>query len=153
MAYENDAFGWDDSVETKDGGNFTLLEPGEYAYRVARFERQRFDGSEKMSACPMAVLTLALGNASGARSDEQVRLYLNKRQMWKITQFFKSCGLIDASLPEGTMVTLPWNRVVGATGRCMVKNRKWRGSDGVERDGNEVESFVVPEPARYGEGF
>lgn len=157
-SYNDEAMGWSDRAEVVDSSNFTLLTPGEYHYRVIKFERQRYDGGAKMGPCPMAVLTLAVGNAAGEHSDVQVRLFLNRKVMFRLTEFFKSCGLIAADLPEGSSYEMPWDRVVGAMGKCVVKNRQWTGSDGKVRDGNEVDRFVVPEHApaqatRYGEDF
>ena len=38
--------GWDDEIE-KDGGSFILLPAGDYNFTVAKFERGRFQGSDK----------------------------------------------------------------------------------------------------------
>lgn len=137
MAY-NDEIGWDDEITVADG-EFTVLEPGKYTYRVDRFERGRYEGGEKMGPCPVAKLTLACANSSGAEASVTVNLYLNRRQMWKITQFFKSCALISPTLPEGTAYAMPWNQVVGAVGSCSIRNREYNG-----RTYNEVDSFIVP---------
>ena len=48
---------WDDEIE-KDGGDFVLLPEGDYNFTVAKFERGRFAGSEKMPACNQAKLEL-----------------------------------------------------------------------------------------------
>lgn len=141
MTIENEALGWDEPIEAQDS-QFTLLTPGEYSFRVDGFERGRFDGSDKMAACPMATLTLACANAGGEQATVTTRLYLNRRQQWKLTQFFKSCGLIPADAEGQTH--LPWDRVLGASGRCKVKNRRYDG-----KDYNEVESFVARRASGY----
>ena len=82
-----ESLGWDDEVQASDS-EYTVLTPGKYTYRVDKFERQRFDGSERMAACPMALLTLSCANAKGETGSVQVRLYLNKRQARKLTQCF-----------------------------------------------------------------
>ena len=53
---ENDkgqALDWD-VTEVVDDGGFTLLPAGTYAFEVAKIERERFEGSDKMEACPRA---------------------------------------------------------------------------------------------------
>ena len=143
----DEALGWDDEAQASSG-EYTVLAPGEYTYRVDRFERQRFGGSDKMAACPMALLTLSCANAQGAQGALQVRLYLSRRQAWKLTQFFKSCRLIDPGIADGTSYQMPWGQVVGAVGKVVVSNREYNG-----KTYNDVERFVVPEaaPARsYG---
>lgn len=139
MADYDEALGWDDEATASDT-EYTVLEPGEYTYRVDGFERGRFDGSDKMGPCPMAKLTLSCSNAAGQQGTVVTRLYLTKRQQWKLTQFFKSCGLIDASLPDGQAYHMPWDQVRGAIGRAEIGNNTYQG-----RTYNKVERFVVPE--------
>lgn len=137
MAYGE--IGWDQEVTVTDT-EYAVLEPGEYTYRVDRFERGRHEGGGKIGECSVAKLTLAVANAAGAEASVPVNLYLWGTQIWKLTQFFKSCLLIDPKLPEGASYRMPWDRVVGAMGRCRVKNREYNG-----KTYNEVESFIVPE--------
>lgn len=139
MADYDEALGWDDEATASDT-EYTVLDPGEYAYRVDGFERGRFDGSDKMGPCPVAKLTLSCSNAAGQQGTVVTRLYLTKRQQWKLTQFFKSCGLIDASLPDGQAYRMPWDQVRGAIGRAEIGNHTHQG-----RTYNEVKRFVVPE--------
>lgn len=140
MAVQDEAFGWDDQAEVTEEQELTVLTPGEYSYRVDGFERGHYDGGDKMGPCSVAKLELECANGAGEQATVRVNLYLNRKQMWKITQFFKSCFLIEPSLPAGTAYTMPWNRVVGATGRCRIKNREYKG-----RTYNEVDAFIVPE--------
>lgn len=139
MADYDEALGWDDEATASDA-EYTLLEPGEYTYRVDDFERGRFDGSDKMGPCPVAKLALSCSNAAGQQGTVVTRLYLTKRQQWKLTQFFKSCGLIDSSLSDGQAYRMPWDQVRGAIGRAEIGNHTHQG-----RTYNEVKRFVVPE--------
>lgn len=139
MADYDEALGWDDEA-TASETEYTVLDPGEYAYRVDGFERGRFDGSDKMGPCPVAKLTLSCSNATGQQGTVVTRLYLTKRQQWKLTQFFKSCGLIDASLSDGQAYRMPWDQVRGAIGRAEIGNHTHQG-----RTYNEVKRFVVPD--------
>lgn len=147
MSDVDERMDWDDEAQVSNS-EYAVLEPGIYTYRIERFERQRFSGSDKMAACPMALLTLSCANAQGAQGTVQVRLYLNRKQQWKLTQFFKSCRLIDSALADGTSYKMPWGQVVGAMGQVEIVNRTYDG-----KTYNDVRRFVVPEaaPARtYG---
>jgi hypothetical protein len=149
----DEALDWDSEV-TATSSQFTTLEPGTYSYKVTDFKRASFDGSSKMAPCPEADITIACANAQGAQSDVRFKLFLNKKMQWKITQFFKSCGLIDADLPDGTNYAMGplWKQVLGRTGKVEIKNRTYQ-----DKTYNEVDRFVVEVPAagasRYGEGF
>lgn len=133
----DEALGWDDEATVSDDA-YVLLDPGEYVYEVTDFKRQRFNGSAKMPACPMAVLTLSVANSAGDKGRVQARFYLTKRQMWKMTQFFKSCELISPSTPSGTTYRMPWDSVIGATGRVVLSTREYNG-----RAYNDIDHFVV----------
>ena len=45
----NYVFGWDDEINN-ESSDFVLLPEGDYDFTVDKFERARFDGSEKMPA-------------------------------------------------------------------------------------------------------
>lgn len=135
----SDALGWDDEAQAVDS-EYTILTPGTYSYRVDGFQRGHFDGSDKMGACPMATLDLACANARGEQSTVSTRLYLSKRQMWKLTAFFKSARLIPLDLTDGAAYRMPWDKVVGATGEVEIANREYNG-----RTYNDVRRFVVPD--------
>jgi len=147
----NEALDWNGEA-TAESSQFTLLEPGTYTYRVTDFKRANFDGSDKMQPCPMADITIACANAAGAQADVQFKLFLNRKMQWKMTQFFKSCHLLAADLPDGTGYAMGplWKQVLGAVGQVEISNRRYDG-----KDYNDVKAFVVPEPgaSRYGEGF
>lgn len=133
----NEELGWDEEITTTDD-SFVLLDPGEYGFVVSAFDRERFDGSAKMSACNMAVLSLTVAQAGGPSAEVQTRLYLNRKQEWRLTQFFKSISLIKPD-SKGDNVKLPWGKVVGSTGRVKIKHRTYNG-----REYNDVVEFVVP---------
>ncbi len=44
--------GWDDEIEK--GADYVLLPEGEYDFTIESFERGRFEGSDKVPACPRA---------------------------------------------------------------------------------------------------
>lgn len=137
------AIGWDDEGQVQDS-TFEVLPEGEYTYEVVNFKRERFDGSQNMNACPVAALQLKCTNVdTGIMSTGFCRLYLNSKVMFRISNFFKSCGLVDAQAPEGTGIPMSlFGKCVGASGRVKVKLSK------SERNGRTYENndfdFVVP---------
>lgn len=137
------SFGWEDEGKVQES-EYVLLEPGVYDYQVTSFERGRFDGSEKMAACPMAKLVLhCRGAETGMESDVFVNLQLNSKVLFRITQFFKSCGLVPVDAQQGDSMPMSlFDHVVGRTGKLKLKNRTYNG-----REYNEVEEFLKPSPA------
>ena len=134
------SLGWEDEGKVQES-EIVLLEPGIYDYTVTKFERGRFDGSDKMAACPMAKLTLHC-KSDRMESDVFVNLALNSKVLFRITQFFKSCGLLplDAKQGDGMPMSL-FNHVMGRTGKVKIKNRTYNG-----REYNEVDEWLKPEP-------
>ena len=135
------ALGWDDEGQVQDNA-FELVPEGEYTYEVTNFKRERFGGSDKMSACPVAALQLKCTNAqTGVTATGFCRLFLNSKVQWRIAAFFKSCGLIDPNAAEGASMPMSlFNQVVGCTGRVKVKVTKSKDGKYENNDFN----FVVP---------
>lgn len=147
-------FGWNDTVQTADdnGGEFALLTPGYATFKVSGFERAYYEGGPKLPACNQAKLTLEVTDSRGVTSTVYDNLNLLSNWMWKITSFFKACRLIDESVPANSAVTLPWDRLTGATGFCKVDRRTYT-KDGAERQTNDVKSYVhTPEGLRKAAG-
>ena len=135
------AFDWEDEAIVQDS-QFELLPEGEYDYEVVGFKRERFDGSKKMAACPIAVLTLRCTSPK-ASGTGFCRLFLNSKVVWRITAFFKSCGLMRPDTPEGTRFPMTlFEQVIGCTGRVKVTITKSE-SNGRTYENNEF-TFVVP---------
>ena len=135
---------WDGEIE-HDGSGWTLLPAGEYPFRVTGFKRGRFEGSAKLPACNMAIVTLDVGDADNSTSVEN-RLFLHSKCEGLLCAFFKSIGQRQHS----QKISMDWGKVVGSTGRCKLGVRTWKGKDGADHESNEVKSFldpVVPETA------
>ena len=130
--------GWNDPIE-HDGSEWTLLPAGEYAFRVAKFERKRFGGSAKLPPCNQAALVLEVGDAEQATTVTH-NLYLHSKTEGLLCAFFRSIG----ARQHGERLVMDWSKVVGATGRCRVKVRDWTGKDGQTRQSNEVDRFLDP---------
>ena len=69
------------------------------------------------------------------------RLCLHSKCEGFICVFFKSIG----ARKSGERLQMDWNKIAGATGRCQVGIRKWKGKDGTERESNDISKFLPAE--------
>lgn len=81
----NDALDWDSVIEAEN--EFVLLPEGEYEFTVKNFERGYFNGSEKMSACPKAELTLQIDAPQGTAIVKH-NLFLSRKTEGLVCAFF-----------------------------------------------------------------
>jgi len=134
----NVAIGWDqERIENpNEGSDFVNLAPGKYAFRVTKFERGRFDGSEKMCACPKAIIHLEIDGGELGPVSHKHNLYLNKKCEGLLCQFFVSVGLRK----HGDPLVLAWNQLVGRSGLCEMGQRQHK-----ETTYNDVKKFLDPE--------
>lgn len=113
--------GWDDEVEEK---SFILLPEGEYPFRVESFDREPFNGSEKMPPCNAANLHIVVNyNGEDVHIDKKLFLVSTNGQLFA---FFRSIGA--QVLPNGR-IKMDWSKVPGATGRLLISHRKYNGND------------------------
>ncbi len=126
---------WDSEIEKED--EFTLLPAGEYPFKVTKFERGHFEGSDKMPSCKMAILTLEVGEGDQTATITD-RLYLHTKSEWKLSQFFIAIG----EKQHGERVRMNWPAVPGATGRCKINVRQYNG-----KDYNNIAAYLEP-PAK-----
>lgn len=128
------ALNWGDTLN-KDAEEFVILPAGDYQFRVVGFERQRFEGSEKMPACPKALLKLKIEH-EGETVEIQHSLLLHTKTEWALASFFSSIGLKK----EGQPLVMNWNLVPGSTGRCqLVVGKSENGNEF-----NRVKKFYKP---------
>ena len=134
--YQNDAheIGCGDQI-VADGGEFLLLDEGDYDFTVTAFERGRFPGSAKIPACNKAVLTLTVQTPKG-EANAKYDLILWSSLEWKISEFFRSIG----QKKSGEAFVPRWNEVVGSKGRAHFKPRKYL-KNGEERQVNDISKF------------
>lgn len=124
-----------DAVLEDDGPEFEVLPAGEYKFTVLDMERGRFDGSAKLKPCPMAILTIRLESPDGKSTAVKHRLYLESSVQGLLSSFFRSIG----QKKHGEKLTMNWNMVKGATGRCQVGIREYNGNTY-----NEIKRFLDP---------
>lgn len=135
------AIGWDDEIIDPGEPEFVLLTPGVYDFTITGFERGHFDGSEKMDACSMAKLTLRCSNGV-QETTVFTNLFLSSAVAFKLSKFAKSIGDMPAESTTGQKFHVDWNNIIGKSGKCKIKTRVYNG-----RDYNEVDDFIVPDPA------
>lgn len=135
------AIGWDDEIIDPGEPEFVLLTPGVYDFTVTGFERGHFDGSEKMDACSMAKLTLRCTNGI-QETTVFTNLFLSSAVAFKLSKFAKSIGDMPAGDSKGQKFHVDWNNIIGKSGKCRIKTRVYNG-----KDYNEVDDFIVPDPA------
>ena len=135
------AIGWDDEIIDPGEPEFVLLTPGIYDFTVTGFERGHFDGSEKMDACSMAKLTLRCTNGI-QETTVFTNLFLSSTVAFKLSKFAKSIGDMPAGSTTGQKFHVDWNNIIGKRGKCKIKTRVYNG-----KDYNEVDDFIVPDPA------
>nr|DAY29928.1 MAG TPA: Protein of unknown function (DUF669) [Caudoviricetes sp.] len=135
------AIGWDDEIIDPGEPEFVLLTPGIYDFTITGFERGHFDGSEKMDACSMAKLTLRCSNGV-QETTVFTNLFLSSAVAFKLSKFAKAIGDMPAGSTSGQKFHVDWNNIIGKSGKCKIKTRVYNG-----RSYNEVDDFIVPDPA------
>lgn len=131
--------GWDDEIE-KDGGEWVLLPEGDYDFVVTKFERARHPGSEKLPACPKAILTLQFNAPQGSTTITH-NLFLHTKCEGLLSAFFCAIG----QKKHGERFRPNWNQVIGATGRCKLGIRNYKKKDGTDGQNNEIKRFYDKE--------
>lgn len=125
--------GWDAAIE-RDAPDFILLPEGEYDFTVDHFDRERFNGSDKMPACNKAVLYLNVETPDGVAVVRE-SLFLHTKGEGKLCAFFTAIG----QRQHGQRVNMNWNAVPGAKGRAKIGIREYNG-----KQYNEVKKYLEP---------
>lgn len=141
MAYDKnskgEAFDWGAEI-SDEGGDYPVLEPGDYNFTVESFQRKRFNGSDKMCACNQVVLKLRIDCPEGVVVEDN--LFLNRKTEWKVSQFFLAIGQKQPGVP----LRPNWDALPGSRGRCKLYIDKWKGDNGREFTSNKVDKYYTP---------
>lgn len=129
------AFEWDGEIEVSDN-EFELIPDGDYRATVIAVERMQFNGSEKMSPCPIANVKVRLDNGR-ILSD---RIFLNSKSSWKIAQFFIAVGMRNPSAPKEERLRMDWTGAIGRTCTIKVGSHEYKN-----KTYNEISEWVKPE--------
>lgn len=129
------ALNWDSEI-SNDGSDFKLLEPGTYPAVVKAVEKSFHNGSDKIPPCPKAVVTLRVNG----ETDVDTNLLLANEMEWKLCAFFTAVG----DRKRGEALRMNWDGLVGKKLHVEVANRSWTGSDGKERQSNDIARFIDP---------
>lgn len=145
MAYDKnskgEAFDWGAEI-SDEGGDYPVLEPGDYNFTVETFQRKRFNGSDKMCACNQVVLKLRIDCPEGVVVEDN--LFLNRKTEWKVSQFFLAIGQKQPGVP----LRPNWDALPGSRGRCKLYIDKWKSDrDGREFESNKVDKYYTPSAA------
>ena len=126
---------WDSPIEADAGrGEFNLPPAGEYGFKVIEFEKTLSKAGKKM-----AKLNLEL-DEEGQHWKVYDYLVLTTNMEWKIAQFFECLGLKKKGEP---LQKMPWDKVLGATGRMKLKHETYEG-----RESCKVDRYLIAEAAK-----
>lgn len=130
------------NAEINKESEFELLQPGTYNFTVESVQRGEFPGSEKMSRCYKADLTLRVTDPESGKSGKVFdTLFLNSKAEWKLSQFFIAIG----QKKHGEPLHMNWNKVEGSTGKLkLVINKYTNSRTGEERENNRVGEYLEP---------
>lgn len=137
---ENYALDWTDEVEDS-GMDFILLGEGDYVFVVEKFDKERYEGGDKVPPCPRATLTLAIPLPDGRTARVFDRILLYSGNKWRIFRFFESLGFEGNQ--DGKMMS-HWDEIVGRQGVVRIKQRKYTTKNGDEKITNDVDSYIKP---------
>lgn len=134
--------GWDDQI-TKDADEFPLLPEGDYDFVVSKFERGRFNGSDKMPACNQAIVYLRIHHSELGDVEIRHSLLLHSKTEWMLSSFFASIG----QKKKGEPLKMNWSLVPGSSGRCKIGIKTYK-----DNDYNEVKKFYPKEEKTFTPG-
>lgn len=114
MGAEGRELGWEDEIQ--NDSSFIELPEGDYDFTIDHYDRSRFDGSEKIPPCNMALVFFSIQAPDGSTAIIRERYILHSKLEWKLSELFCSVGLKK----KGEKLRMNWNSLVGATGRAHV---------------------------------
>ena len=141
---EGRAFNWDDMINNES--TFTLVEEGDYDFRVMKVERGRHSGSAKLPACPKVTLTLAILDDCGNELTSLTHnIFMHTSVEGLISAFLLSVGLKKHGEP---VPLTEFEKAPGRVGKCHVYKDKWTNDRGEEKENNKIKYFLDAVPAQ-----
>ncbi|MBN1518160.1 DUF669 domain-containing protein [Candidatus Sumerlaeota bacterium] len=133
---EEREYGWDETIENPDEGDFVIFPEGVYPFVVKHFERGRHTGSDKLPPCNMATVHIEFDGGQLGTTTVKHKLFLHSKTTGLLAQFFRGIGLRK----KGDPLKFNWNAVPGCRGFAKLGVRKYKGNDF-----QDIKSFVDPE--------
>lgn len=142
MSTNNEAYGWDQRIDDpNEGGEYTLLIPGNYPFRVTSVEKAWHNGSERLPQCHKAVINIEIDGGWQGAVQMKTNVFLHRKMDGLNCQFFLSIG----HRKHGDPLVMRWNMVPGSTGVVEIAHRKGKPKDGQEpRTFNDAKRFLEP---------
>lgn len=135
QAQNNGVFGWDDEIQAES--SFTLLPAGDYRFSIKKFEKARYEGGEKIPACPKAVVTFEVYAPDGTTVELTENYLLHQKMEWKLSEFFASVGLKK----KGEPVKMLWSpELISKQGVCKLIVHTYK-KDGEDRQTNRIDKL------------
>lgn len=132
----NGALGWDDEIQQEN--SFVILPAGDYRFEILKFERSHFDGNEKISSCPKAIVTFKIFAPDGTITEVKENYLLHDDMKWKLCEFFSGVGMQK----KDEKIRMCWtSELIGKTGICKVVVRKYKNRNGEDREINNIEKL------------
>ncbi len=155
MSDDVKVFDFDDEIEN-DSTDRNILPAGEYKFTVAKFARERYQGSQKLPPCNMAVLDLELdGGAAGKGFVFGHNLYLTSKTEGFLCAFFRSIGLRK----KGEKLKMDWPKVTGLSGTAKVIVEHYNGNDYnkidrfLPQDEKQISTAMEQETSETSQGY
>lgn len=120
--YNDELLDWDSELES-DGQQYVTVPPGDYTFTVTDIERGSYNGSDKVPPCKMVTIKGEIDTDLGTATFQE-RLYLVRKQEWKLSAFFRCIGLKK----HGEKLRMEWGKVVGSRGRAKFGNETYKGN-------------------------
>jgi hypothetical protein len=144
MGNEERELGWEDTIQ-KDS-SFVELPEGDYDFTIDHYERSRFNGSDKIPPCNMAVVYFNIQAPNGDTATVREQFILHTRLEWKLSELFCSVGLKK----KGEELRMNWNALPGASGRAHVTLDPDRNDP--SKKFNHIDKLYPKEPKKFEAG-
>lgn len=129
---DGSALGWDDEIQ--QDSSFVLLPEGDYPFRILKVDKGHYNGGEKISACPKAIVEFEITAQDGTQTTITENFLLHSRMEWKLSEFFASVGMKQ----KGEKLRMNWSpALIGKTGVAKISVNSYT-KDGQERQNNKI---------------
>lgn len=141
---EERAFDWNDTI--KNDSSFVELPEGDYDFTIDHYDRARFDGSNKIPPCNMAVVYFNIQAPDGSIATVRNNYILHSKMEWKLSELFCGVGLKK----KGEELRMNWNALPGCTGRAHVTLDPDKNDP--SKKYNNIDKLYPKEPKGYKAG-